>query len=173
MRIRREMEQWRKHGDVSIKFATAKQIDAICVSDGTTRTSISGVVVMLHYHWANSWSTVRSFIALFSAEFWPHASIKATVAAFGVQSMAGGFKNRIDINIMADASAALGVSWGNGLGIVRHLGAGHLPIQETRAKFEKTFGIANGADMVIKDVVRGDIGKHIEFIGYCHLQGKA
>ena len=68
--------------------------------------------------------------------------------------------------VMADASAALGIIARRGVGKVRHLDTSHLWIQEAAAKkalkFGKVLGTENCADMFTKALDANSMSKHLE-----------
>lgn len=90
--------------------------------------------------------------------------------------MASGFENKLNVRVLVDASACLGVIARRGAGKVGHIDASHLWIQETSAKrratYEKAVGSNNPADLMTKGVCQVEVGKHLQSVGACCPEGR-
>ena len=79
--------------------------------------------------------------------------------------------------IWGDASAALGIINGRGLGKTRHIEIGHLWVQEVtardRLKFKNVLGKDDPADLYIKYQNEKSCGHHIETLSYRFQGGRA
>ena len=72
-------------------------------------------------------------------------------------------------DIMADASAALGIINWKGLGRTRHIDTGMLWIQQTAAEkrliYSKVLGTESPADLLTKYLTRSVMDTHLNFLG--------
>ena len=86
-----------------------------------TRRSTSGGVIMVGQHCVKTWSTTQSVVSLASAEAELHAIAKAGAQGLGVQAVAVDLGIALDIEILTDASAAIGIVRRRGLGRAKRL----------------------------------------------------
>ena len=95
----------------------------------------------------------------------------------GLQSLAADLGIRLDITIMTDATAAIGIARRRGLGKVRHLATADLWIQDRIRKkdfeLKKIPGSDNPADILTKNVDRCTLQKHIQNLGLRNESGRA
>ena len=129
-----------------------------------SRKSTFGGVVLLHGDCIQTWSKTQSVVALPSGEAELYALVKATGEGLGVQSLLQDLGMKAEIEVLADASAALRIVARKGLGKVRHLQANYLWVQDVaakgRAKYEKAKGADKPADVLTKPVGAKTLEKH-------------
>ena len=81
------------------------------------------------------------------------------------------------VNVLTDASAALGIISRRAIGKVRHLETSNLWIQELVAirevTYDKVIGTANPADMMTKYMFEFEIAKYMQMIGANFARGRA
>ena len=90
--------------------------DSDWAGDKKTRKSTSGGILRIGDHYIKSWSKNQSVIALSSAEAELYAIIKTSSETLGIISILKDWNMIYRADIMADASAALGIIGRNGLG---------------------------------------------------------
>ena len=83
---------------------------------------------MIGHRWAKAWSKSQNLVALSSAEFGTYVSVKASVEAIGLQPIGKDLDIDLELRILADASAALGITARRGIGKVRRLDGNHISI---------------------------------------------
>ena len=97
-----------------------------------------------------SYSTTQSVIAQSSGEAEYYGLTKGASVGIGIQGMLIDFGLKFKLEVFTDASAALGISNGIGLGKIRHLETSQLWLQEMFAKgfviITKVDGKINKAD---------------------------
>ena len=80
-------------------------------------------------------------------------------------------------DIMADASAALGIIGRTGLGKLRHIDTSYLWLQQDSIKkkltMNKVKGTENPADMNTKGLNGDEIAKYVEMLGMGYKEGRA
>ena len=120
-------------------------------------------------HWLKGWSKEQSIIVLSSAEPEPYAAVKSTVEALDTRSMHKDVGINIDVQVMADASAAFDIFERKGVERVRHLDTNHLWIQESAAKgivkFHKAKVTEKPVDVMTKELAAFEINKYFEMVG--------
>jgi hypothetical protein len=88
-----------------------------------------------------------------------------------------GIDDKIDINLHADSSAAIGICKRTGIGKVRHLATGQLWIQEKIRHGDialfKVLGTDNPADLFTKHVPRESADKYISTMSVTRETGRA
>ena len=81
------------------------------------------------------------------------------------------------MGVLADASAAIGITRRTGLGKIRHLDVSSLWVQQKQneKKFyvEKVDGKRNPSDMLTKNVPRETMDKYLEELGWTRRTGRA
>ena len=108
--------------------------DSDWAGDRRTRKSTSGGVIRIGHHYIKSWSKNQSTIALSSAEAELYAIIKTASESLGVMSILWDWDVRMEGDLMADASAALGIIGRTGLGKLRHIDTSYLWLQQESIK---------------------------------------
>ena len=94
--------------------------DSDWAGDKKSRKSTSGGVITVGSHYIKSWSKNQSVIALSSAEAELYAIIKTASETFGIISILKDWGKSYKADIMADASAALGIIGRTGLEVEAH-----------------------------------------------------
>ena len=106
------------------------------------------------------------------------AVVKGAAEMLGLQSVFAdfGFCNT-RLALCSDATAAIGIAEREGLGRVRHLATGDLWIQQRIRNGEisvsKYPGKDNPADIGTKGVDAPTISRHLQSLGYAHIEGRA
>ena len=108
--------------------------DSDWAGDRKTRKSTSGGVIMIGSHYIKSWSKNQSVIALSSAEAELYGIIKCSSETLGIVSILKDWNMNYKADIMADASAALGIIGRTGLGKLRHIDTSYLWLQQESIK---------------------------------------
>ena len=128
-------------------------------------------------HLIKHWSTTQSTVALSSAEAELTGICKGAAQCLGLQSLAAGLGIKLDLTVMTDATAAIGIARRRGLGKVRHLATADLWIQDRVRKkdfaLEKVPGADNPADILTKNVGRDILIKHMDNLGLEYEVGRA
>ncbi len=136
-----------------------------------TRKSTSGGAILIGNHCIRSWSKTQAIIATSSGEAELYGSNKTTSECLGMQSLAEDFGDTMQVQVLVDASAALGIIRRRGLGKTRHIRVQELWCQELsssgRVKFLKVNGKRNPADMMTKCIDERGILKNTYLL---HLQ---
>ena len=135
----------------------------------TTRRSTSGGIAMRGQHPIKHWSLTQTTIALSSGEAELSGICRGASIALGLQSIAKDLGIILDVEILTDATAAIGICRRRGLGKIRHLHVSDLWVQDRlrRGDFEltKVAGSDNPADILTKHVPRDIMSKHMKFMG--------
>ena len=142
-----------------------------------TRRSTSGGAACRGQHLVKHWSTTQSTVALSSAEAELTDISKGAAQGLGLQTIAADHGITLSLQVMSDATAAIGISRRRGLGKVRHLATADLWMQDRIRKgdfsLEKIAGADNPADMLTKHVARDLISKHMSTLGLFYEEGRA
>jgi len=157
------------------RYLTAEEAEKITVHSDTdfagcrkTRKSTSGGVLMIGSHLIKSWSSTQTVIALFSGEAEYYGMVKAAAQGIGAKAMLLDFGVDIKepIDVMSDASAAIGIAQRRGMGKVRHIETNQLWLQERVAtgsiKITKIGTHDNLADQLTKPVTEEKMKQHLE-----------
>ena len=120
-------------------------------------------------HCLNHWSTIQSTIALSSGEADCWGLCKGAANAIGMRAIARDLGIDIDIKLLSDATAALGISRRLGVGKIRHLDSSLLWIQQGLRDKDlsaaKILGTDNPADALTKHVDYATLLKHMTRLG--------
>ena len=139
-----------------------------------TRRSTSGGAATRGNHLIKHWSTTQTTVALSSAEAELTGICKGAAQSLGLQSLAADLGISLQITVMTDATAAIGIARRRGLGKVRHLATADLWIQDRLRKKDfflaKIPGSENPADMLTKHVDKILMQKSMSKLGL-HLEG--
>ena len=142
-----------------------------------TRRSTSGGVACRGKHLVKHWAHTQSTVALSSAEAELTGISKGAAQGLGIQSIGSDLGIKLNLKVMSDASAAIGISRRRGLGKVRHLAVADLWMQDRIRKgdfvLEKVAGAGNPADMLTKHVPRDVLNKHMATLGLFLEDGRA
>ena len=143
----------------------------------TTRRSTSGGAAVRGCHLIKHWSTTQTTVALSSAEAELTGICKGASQGLGLQSLAADLGIDVGLQVMTDATAAIGIARRRGLGKVRHLATADLWIQDRIRKkdfsLNKVLGSENPSDMLTKHVDRGLLHKHMNKLGLHYESGRA
>ena len=130
-----------------------------------TRRSTSGGAATRGNHLIKHWSTTQPTVALSSAEAELTGICKGASQSLGLQSLAADLGIKLNLKLMSDATAAIGIARRRGLGKVRHLATADLWIQDRLRKkdvtLEKIASADNPSDMLTKHVDRLLLSKHM------------
>ena len=142
-----------------------------------TRRSTSGGVMLRGPHCLKHWSTTQSTIALSSGEAELGGLCKGAANAIGMRAIARDLGIDLELKLLSDATAALGISRRLGVGKIRHLDTSLLWIQQRlRDKdlsAEKVLGTDNPADVLTKHVDYATLLKHMTRMGLVYENGRA
>ena len=120
-----------------------------------------------------SWSKTMEILALSSGEAELGALVKAGTEGTGIQSVLADFAIPVQLKLLSDSTAAIGMVRRLGLGRVRHLATADLWLQQgiRLGKFTvfKHPTETNGADLMTKIKSRQDIFKLMSLIGFGSL----
>ena len=123
---------------------------------------------MIGSHLIKSWSSTQTVIALSSGEAEYYGMVKAAAQGIGAKAMLLDFGVDIKepIDVMSDASAAIGIAQRRGMGKVRHIETNQLWLQERVAtssiKITKIGTHDNLADQLTKPVTEEKMKQHLE-----------
>ena len=116
-------------------------------------------------------------IALSSAEAELYGIIKTSSETLGIMSILIDWNMSYKADIMADASAALGIIGRTGLGKLRHIDTSYLWLQQESIKrklrMNKVKGTENPADMNTKGLSGEEITKYVKNIGMGYKEGRS
>ena len=128
-------------------------------------------------HCLKHWSTTQTTVALSSGEAELGGICRGASLALGLQSLAKDLGIHLGLEILTDATAAIGICRRRGLRKVRHLHTSDLWVQDRlrRKDFRltKVLGVDNPADLLTKHVPRDTMRKHMEAIGLVSEGGRA
>ena len=143
----------------------------------TTRRSTSGGIATRGHHPVKNWSVTQPTIALSSGESELWGICRGASIALGLQSLAKDLGFHLKVNILTDATAAIGICRRRGLGKIRHLHVSDLWVQD-RLKtgdftLTKVAGADNPADLLTKHVSKDQMLKHMEAMNIRSEVGRA
>ena len=111
------------------------------------------------------WSQTRSTVALSSGEAELGGICRGASRALGLQAVARDLGLPFELEILTDATAAIGICRRRGLGKIRHLAVADLWVQDRlRAgdfALTKVAGADNMADIFTKYTDRATLAKHL------------
>ena len=85
---------------------------------------------MLGNHVIKTWSTTQSVVSISSGEAEYYAMVKGASCGIGVQAMVDEMSIKVGLRLNTDASAAIGIAMGRGVGKVKHIAVSQLWLQE-------------------------------------------
>ena len=128
-------------------------------------------------HPIKHWSLTQTTIALSSGEAELSGICRGASLALGLQSIAKDLGIHLKVEILADATAAIGICRRRGLGKIRHLHVADLWVQDRLKKGDfaltKVLGSDNPADILTKHVTRDVMQKHMKNMGLRAEEGRA
>ena len=105
-------------------------------------------------HLIKTWCKTQAVVALSSAEAELYGIIKTASETLGIMSILWDWQIPMSADLLADASAALGIIGRSGLGKLRHIDTSYLWLQQESIKekirLNKVLGTENPADMNTK-----------------------
>ena len=143
-----------------------------------TRKSTSAGALLWGKLCLKTLSKTQATIALSSGESELAAVVKGAAELLGLQSVFADFGfSHTRLALCSDATAAIGIVDREGLGRVRHLATGDLWVQQRVRNGElsvsKWPGKDNVADIGTKGVDAPTLSRHLESLGYAHIEGRA
>ncbi len=142
-----------------------------------TRRSTSGGAACRGNHLIKHWSTTQATVALSSAEAELTGICKGAAQGLGLQTIASDLGINLNLSVLTDATAAIGICRRRGLGKVRHLATADLWVQDRIRKgdfkLSKVPGAENPADMLTKHVDKPLLLKHCSALGLSYESGRA
>ena len=142
-----------------------------------TRRSTSGGIALRGTHPIKHWSLTQTTIALSSGEAEIGGICRGASIALGLQALAANLGIKLRIEILTEATAAIGICRRRGLGKIRHLNVADLWVQDRvrRGEFQltKVLGADNPADLLTKHVSKDIMLRHMEVIGIRAEVGRA
>ena len=128
-------------------------------------------------HCIKHWSTTQTIVALPSGEAGLGGICRGSSVGLGLQSLARDLSMNFDLEMLTDATAAIGICRRRGLGKIRHLHTADLWIQDRLRKGDfkltKVLGADNPADMLTKHIIRDTMLKHMSRMGLKSEEGRA
>ena len=132
---------------------------------------------MLGQHCLRAWASTQATVALSSAEAELVALVRASTEALGFAQMCAEYRVEVQVQVFADATAALAVATRRGCGRMRHLRLGDLWIQEKaqtgEVAYYKVAGERNPADLMTKHLKSDRIRYLLGETGYVYRAGAA
>ena len=142
-----------------------------------TRRSTSGGAACRGNHLIKHWSTTQVTVALSSAEAELTGISKGAAQGLGLQTIAQDLGIELNLTVLTDATAAIGICRRRGLGKVRHLATADLWMQDRIRKGDfklvKVAGSEHPADMLTKHVGKPLLLKHTGTLGLSYESGRA
>ena len=129
---------------------------------------------MIGAHCVKGYSKTLPVIALSSGEAELGAVMRGTAEAKGMKTLLADLDMDVDLEVMSDATAAIGITNRLGLGKVRHLAVCDLWVQQTarnrEVKYLRVDGSSNPSDILTKPVPQEVMHKHLIGISV-HIKG--
>ena len=131
---------------------------------------------MLGAHCIKTWSVNQGYIALSSGEAEYYGAVRGASQALGLKAMLSDLGVHVGVELMVDASAAIGIAMRRGLGKVRHIELNELWLQEQVARGRlsicKVDGRKNYADSLTKHCTSERIQQTIDCTYHRVMQGR-
>ena len=128
-------------------------------------------------HTNRHWSATRTTNALSSGEAELVGIVRGATHGLGFQSMAKDLGFHYNLDILTDATAAIGIVRRRGLGRIRHLDVADLWVQEklraNASTLSKILGSANPADICTKHVPKPVLDVHLPTLNLAEESGRA
>jgi len=142
----------------------------------TTCRSTSGGCIVRGQHLLKHWAVTQKTVTLSSGEAELAGLVKGSAEGLGLQSVAKDLGIEVELKVLGDSSAAIGICRRTGIGRVRHLAVGQLWVQERVRNGDFTLvkhpGSENPADMMTKHLDRATIEKHLKMVGIIAVAGR-
>ena len=141
------------------------------------RRSTSGGVAMWGRHCIKHWSSTQTTLALSSGEAELNGLCKGAAMGMGLTSVAADLGIRYNLELLTDATAAMGITRRLGIGKFRHLDTSLLWIQQKvrdkEVQMTKVLGKENPGDSFTKYLSGPEISAHLGRMGLEPEQGRA
>ena len=128
-------------------------------------------------HCLRHWSSTQPTLALSSGEAELGGLSKGCAQGIGIRSIASDLGIEMKLEMLTDATAAMGMARRLGVGKIRHLDTALLWIQDKvrsgEVGLKKVLGVENPADSLTKFLSGPDLHKHILRMGLVMEEGRA
>ena len=128
-------------------------------------------------HLIRSYAKTQQVLALSSGEAELYAAVRASTEVLGIKSLLLDFGVKVEVRVLVDASAALGILNRKGLGKVRHVQTQHLWVQDAAAtkaiNYQKEHGSRNPSDLCTKNVEAWRLREHLDRVDAKVVPGRA
>ena len=135
-----------------------------------TRRSTSGGVATLGGHWLGHWSRTQPTIALSSGEAELNASNLGASEGLGLKNIMRDLGDEVDLVVLEDSSASIGIGSREGTGRIKHLETRQLWIQEKTTKgdleLKKIPRAANFVDSLTHNYTSVEAGTFLPKLGF-------
>ncbi len=142
-----------------------------------TRKSTSAASIMIGKHCIKTYSKTQATVALSSAEAELYAVVRGTQETLGILSIINVYGRNAKSVVRCDASAAIAIVRRSGLGRTKHVSVQWLWVQQIAKqeaiKYDKVGGWDNPADAMTKHLPKTSLDKHIAFMNYVFMAGRA
>ena len=128
-------------------------------------------------HPIKCWNLTQTTIVLSSGEAKLNGICRGACIARGLQSTAKDLVISLVVEVLNDATAAIGICRRRGLGKIRHLHVADLWVQDRMKKGDfaltSVAGSDNPADILTQHVPRDIMARHMKFMGLWPEDGRA
>ena len=128
-------------------------------------------------HCIKHWPVTQTTVALSSGEAELGGICRGASIGLGLQSLAFDLGISLDLEVLTDVTAAIGICRRRGLGKIGHLATADLWVQDRvrRGDFKltKVQGSENPSDILTKHVTRDIMMKHMRRMGILSESGRA
>ena len=128
-------------------------------------------------HLIRHWGSTQKVITLSSGEAELAGIVKGAAEGFGLRSLGTDLGLKLELQLYADSSAAVGICRRSGIGKVRHLAVAQLWIQERiksgEIRLYKFPGTSNPADALTKGLSREILDTHMAAMDVTRVDGRA
>ena len=128
LKLKRIVRYLKKRPSLKMNFCWQKWCNKISMytdsdwaGDRVSRKSTTGGAMIIGGHAIKTWSKDKSVVALSSGEAELYAANYGAAQALGLKSMAADLGVKLDIDLLIDAKATMGIISRQGLGKVRHI----------------------------------------------------
>ena len=128
-------------------------------------------------HLRQCYPSTQPTVALSSGEAELGGICRGASKALGLRSVAQDLGMSFAVDVLTDATAAIGICRRRGLGKIRHLSVADLWVQERVRSGDFTLtkvkGTENPADVLTKYTDRATLSKHLDGVGLALVEGRA
>ena len=128
-------------------------------------------------HCIKHWPSTQTTVALSSGEAELGGICRGASHGLGLQALAADLGIHLNLEVLTDATAAIGICRRRGLGRIRHLHVADLWVQDRLRKKDfsltKIPGSSNPADILTKHVSRDIMHQHMNSMGLISETGRA